>query len=105
MGVHASVREHLNALEPAPDWVVSLGEMIQRAGGCSAAIAASRARDLSQRKDVGEAVENLARGWEVLQTCDLGSLTPLQRETIEVLVSSTTGHLKNGLVQAGRMER
>jgi hypothetical protein len=105
MGVHASVREHLNALEPSPEWVVSLGEMIQRAGDCSAAIAASRARDLSQRRDVGEAVENLARGWEMLQGCDLRALTPLQRETIEVLVSSMISRLKDGLVQAGRMGR
>lgn len=104
MGLHASVREHLNALEQSPDWVVSLGEMIQRADGCSAAIAASRARDLSQRKDIGEAVEGMARGWEILRTCDLGSLTPLQRETIEALVSSITSHLKNGLLHAGRME-
>jgi hypothetical protein len=57
MGMKASVREHLNALEPSPDWVVPLGEMIQRTGDCSAAIAASRARGLSQRKDVGGAVE------------------------------------------------
>lgn len=105
MAAHASVREHLNALEPAPAWVVSLGEMIQRAGDCSAAIAAARARDLSQRIDIGKGVESLARGWEMLQGCDLRALTPLQRETIEVVVSSMTGHLEDGLAQAGRKER
>jgi hypothetical protein len=105
MGLHASVKEHLNALEEAPEWVVSLGEMIQRADGCSAAIAASRARDLSQRKDIGEAIEGIARGWEILSGCDLGSLTPLQRETIEVLVSDITKGLETRLLQSGRMKR
>ena len=102
MGLNASVREHLNALEEAPEWVVSLGEMIQRADGCSAAIAASRARDLSQRKNVGEAIEGIARGWEILSTCDLGALTPLQRETIELVVLTITRQLEAGLLQAGR---
>lgn len=103
MGLNASVREHLNALEQSPEWVVSLGEMIQRAEGCSAAIAASRARDLSRRRDVGEAIEGIVRGWEILSRCDLGSLTPLQRETIEVVLSTITGQLETGLMQqAGR---
>jgi len=102
MGLNASVREHLNALEEAPEWVVSLGEMIQRADGCSAAIAASRARDLSQRKNVGEAIEGIARGWGILSTCDLEALTPLQRETIELVVLTITRQLEAGLLQAGR---
>lgn len=101
MGLNASVREHLNALEVAPEWVVSLGEMIQRADSCSAAIAASRARDLSQREDVGEAIEGIARGWEILSTCDLAALTPLQRETIELVVVTITRELETGLLEAG----
>jgi hypothetical protein len=105
MGLHASVKEHLNALEEAPEWVVSLGEMIQRAEECSAAIAASRARDLSQRKDIGRAIEGIARGWEVLSACDLASLTPLQRETIEALVLSITKELETGILQAGRIDQ
>jgi hypothetical protein len=105
MGLHASVKDHLNALTEAPEWVVSLGEMIQRTEGCSAAIAASRARDLSQRKDIGGAIEGIARGWEILSACDLGSLTPLQRETIEVLVLNMSKELEAGLLQAGRIKR
>lgn len=104
MGLNASVREHLNALEVAPEWVVSLGEMIQQADGCSAAIAASRARDLSQRRDIGEALEGIARGWEILSTCDLETLTPLQRETIELVMSTIAGQLETGLLKAGRMK-
>jgi hypothetical protein len=103
MGLNASVREHLNALDVAPEWVVSLGEMIQQADGCSAAIAASRARDLSQRRDIGEAIEGIARGWEILSTCDLEALTPLQRETIELLMLAITRQLETGLLKAGRM--
>jgi len=105
MTLQATVRDHLNALDPAPDWVVSLGEMIQRSNGCSTAIAASRARDLSQLNGIGEALEGLARGWERLMTCDLTSLTPFQRETIELLVLTMTTHLQEGLLHAGRMER
>jgi hypothetical protein len=85
MGIHASVRDHLNAFEPAPDWVVSLGEMIQRVDGCS--------------------VEGIARGWEILMMSDLASLTPLQRETIELLVLNIKNNLTDGLIQAGRLER
>jgi len=105
MGIHASVRDHLNALEPAPDWVISLGEMIQRADACSTAIAASRARDLSQLDGISEAVEGIARGWEILMASDLSTLTPLQRETIELIVSNITKSLGAGLLDSGRMEK
>lgn len=103
MGLNASVREHLNALDECPEWVVALGEMIQRAGRCSAAIAASRARDLSQHKDIGKAVEGIARGWETLSGCDPAALTPLQRETVELVVSNITRELALGVrPEAGR---
>lgn len=105
MGIHASVRDHLNAVETSPEWVVSLGEMIQSADGCSTAIAAARARDLSQLEEVGEAVEGIARGWQALRRSDLRSLTPLQRETIELLVSKITKHIQDGLVPTGRETR
>jgi hypothetical protein len=101
----ATVRDHLNVIDPTPDWVVSLGEMIQQAEGCSTAIAASRARDLSHIKGIGEAVEGLARGWDTLMASDLSALTPLQRETIELLVLNITSHLKEVLMQAGRNDR
>jgi hypothetical protein len=102
MALKASVREHLNAIEESPEWVISLGEMIQKADGCSTAIAASRARDLSKRQDVGEAIEGIARGWQTLSTCDLGALTPLQRETIELVVLTITDRLHQGIREAGR---
>jgi predicted flap endonuclease-1-like 5' DNA nuclease len=79
--------------------------MIQRVDGCSTAIAASRARDLSQMDGIGEAVEGIARGWEILMMSDLASLTPLQRETIELLVLNIKNNLTDGLIQAGRLER
>ena len=104
MALNASVREHLNALEDAPEWVISLGEMIQQTDGCSAAIAASRARDLSKRAEVGAAIEGIARGWEILSTCDLGSLTPLQRETIELVVLTISNELQTGIMKAGRKQ-
>lgn len=105
MRIHASVHDHLNALEPSPDWIVSLGEMIQRADECSTAIAASRARDLSQLDGISEAVEGIARGWEILMASDLSSLTPLQRETIELLVTNISKSLGAGLLDSGRMEK
>jgi hypothetical protein len=104
MALKASVREHLNAIEESPEWVISLGEMIQKADGCSTAIAASRARDLSKRQDVGEAIEGIARGWQTLSTCDLGALTPLQRETIELVVLTITDNLNQGIRKAGRKQ-
>ena len=105
MGLHASVRDHLNAVATSPEWVVSLGEMVQSADGCSAAMAASRARDLSQLKGIGEAVEGIARGWQILRGSDLRSLTPLQRETIELLVSNITQSIQDALVPTGRKRR
>lgn len=104
MALKASVREHLNATKESPEWVVSLGEMIQKADRCSAAIAASRARDLSKREDVGKAIEGIARGWHTLSTCDLGALTPLQRETIELVVLTITENLNQGIRKAGRKQ-
>ena len=104
MAPRASVREHLNALEEAPEWVVSLGEIIQQSDGCSAAIAAARARDLSKHKDVGEAIEAIARGWACLASSDLSALTPLQRETIELLVSTISRGIESGIVKAGRIQ-
>jgi hypothetical protein len=101
----ATVRDHLSVMDPSPEWVVSLGEMIQQAQGCSTAIAASRARDLSQLERIGEAVEGLARGWATLMATDLSGLTPLQRETIELLVLNITRRLTQELMQAGRSDR
>lgn len=101
----ATVREHLSVIEPSPDWVVSLGELIQQAEGCATAIAASRAKDLSQLDGIGEAVEGLARGWETLMASDLSALTPLQRETIELLMLNITSRLTQELMQAGRSDR
>jgi hypothetical protein len=97
MGLHASVRDHLNALEEAPAWVVSLAELIQHTGGCSAAIAASRARDLSRLEGVGQAIEAIGQGWQALQKADLARLSPLQRETAETVVLHMMQEIQRGL--------
>ena len=39
-----TVQDHLQALGKTPDWVVELGQAIQRMTDCSTAIAAARAR-------------------------------------------------------------
>jgi hypothetical protein len=86
--IKASVREHINAIEETPGWVVSLGEMIHRLDGCSAAIAAARARDLYRLGEIGRAVENIMTGWQTLRAIDFSKLSPMQRETIEIVVTS-----------------
>jgi hypothetical protein len=84
--IKASVREHINAIEEMPEWVVSLGEMIHRLDGCSTAIAAARARDLYRSGEIGKAIENIMRGWQTLREIDFSKLSPMQRETIEIIV-------------------
>jgi len=86
MAVRATVREHLNAIEDSPDWVVSLGEMIQKLDVCSAAIAAARAKDLSRLGEIGRALEGIVGGWQVLRSVDFNKLSPMQRETIDLVV-------------------
>lgn len=86
MALRASVREHLNALEEAPDWVISLGEMIQELDSCSSAIAAARARDLGRLGQIGGALEEIMHGWQVLRGVDFGKVTPMQRESVQLVV-------------------
>jgi hypothetical protein len=86
MGIHATVQDHLTATGTSPDWVVSLGIMIQKVLGTSSAIAAARAKDLSRLTPIGEALESIVKGWESLCAADLRQLSPMQRETIENVV-------------------
>ncbi len=47
-----TVEEHLKALGGAPDWVVALGNTIQKITSCDLAVAASQARELSMHQSV-----------------------------------------------------
>lgn len=88
MGQTASVRDHLNEYGELPDWIYTLGENIQSLTDCSSAIAASRARDLSRLNGIGEAMEGITTGWNILVNSDLSTLTPNQRDTIQQVVLS-----------------
>ena len=95
MVLKATVREHINALEESPEWVVSLGEMIHRLNGCSTSIAAARARDLYRQGEIGQAVESIMCGWQTLGAIDFTKLSPMQRETIDLIVLNILGELQN----------
>lgn len=97
MALRATVREHLNAIEDAPDWVISLGEMIQELDGCSSAIAAARSKDLSQLGEIGRALEEIMHGWQVLRGVDFNKLTPMQRESIRLVIHNILTTLKINL--------
>jgi len=101
MGVHASVQDHLSARGPSPDWVVSLAEMIQLIQGSSAAISSSRAKDLSRVPIIGEALESIVRGYQVILNSDIHQLSPMQRETIEELVLTILNDLQNKIENPG----
>jgi len=94
MVLRASVREHVNAIEEMPDWVVSMGEMIQNLDGCSTAIAAARARDLYRTGETGKAIEKIMMGWQTLRAVDFKKLSPMQRETIEIIVGNILEEIK-----------
>ena len=95
MVIKASVREHINAIEEMPEWVVSLGEMIHHLDGCSAAIAAARARDLYRCGEIGKAIEAIMRGWRALGAIDFTKLSPMQRETIEIVIINILEEIKH----------
>ena len=103
MVMKATVREHINALEESPEWVISLGEMIHQLNGCSTSIAASRARDLYRMGEIGKAMESIMCGWQTLSAIDFTKLSPMQRETIEIIVLNILGELqtKNQPVDKG----
>jgi hypothetical protein len=81
-----SVADHLQAFGEIPDWVLTLGEAIYETTRCSAAIAASRARDLSRQVDIGKGLEALLRGWQRLEKASFSDLSPMQQETIRLVV-------------------
>ena len=82
-----SVRDHLQAGSPLPEWVFDLGERIHRLTACPAAIAASRARDLYRVQPLARALEQVLCGGETLMKIDPARLTHLQRETLQRVLS------------------
>jgi hypothetical protein len=104
MGVQATVKDHLTTIDNMPEWVISLARMIQSILDSSSAIASARAKDLSRLPSVGEALESIVRGWEILNTSDLQTLSPLQRETIEKVVSRILRDVQNNFETTRRME-
>ncbi len=104
MGVRATVKDHLTAIGDSPEWVISLAEMIQRLLGSSSAIASARARDLSRLPPIGIGLESIIRGWEIINASDLQHLSPLQRETIEKVVSRILNDVHINITTSRRME-
>jgi len=89
-----TVQDHLQALGKTPDWVVELGQAIQRMTDCSTAIAAARARDLSRAAEAGPGLEWFTRGWLALETADVDDLSPMQRETVRLVLEGVTEKVK-----------
>jgi hypothetical protein len=81
-----TVADHLRAFGEPPDWLLSLGEAICQITQCSAAIAASRARDLSRQPGIAQGLESLLRGWKSLDQENLSGLSPMQIETIQLVI-------------------
>jgi hypothetical protein len=81
-----SVADHLQAFGETPDWVLSLGEAIYQTSRCSAAIAASRARDLSRQANIAKGLEALLQGWLSLDGADFSGLSPMQHETVHLVI-------------------
>jgi len=104
MRIQATVQDHLTSIDDVPDWVISLAQMIQSILDSSSAIASARAKDLSRLPSIGEALESIVRGWEILDTSDLHKLSPLQRETIEEVVSRILHDIQNSFETNRRME-
>lgn len=65
-----TVRDHLVALGNTPEWAIFLGEAIQEIAKCDAAIAASRARDLSSNPASRQVLKKSQRGrlrfWQLI---------------------------------------
>ena len=95
--VHAdepTIRDHLQALGKTPEWIVSLGEAVQKVTDCSIAIAAARARDLSRALETGQGLEWFIRGWMALEVSDMSSLSPMQLETLRLVLEGVTQKIK-----------
>ncbi len=104
MGIQATVQDHLTAIDDVPEWVISLAQMIQSILDSSSAIASARAKDLSRLPSIGEALESIIRGWESLNSSDFQALSPLQRETIEKVMSRILCDVQNNFDTTRRME-
>ena len=77
-----TVRDHLDAGPPLPEWVHLLGERIQQLEGGPAAVAASRARDLYHSRPAALGLAQLLAGGEILNELPPGCLSRLQRATL-----------------------
>lgn len=84
--------------------MISLGEMIQEMEGCSSAIAAARAKDLGRLGEIGRALEGIMCGWQTLRGVDFNKLTPMQRESIRLVVHNILTHLKLDLDPRSKRE-
>ena len=84
-----TVRQHLKAINrDSSEWVISLGELIQQVAQCDAAVAASRASDLSKHPELARALESFVNGWlgVIHPDVDQASLTPVQIRTLELVI-------------------
>ncbi len=91
---HPTVQDHLQALGKAPEWLVQLGQAIQQVTDCPTAIAAARARDLSRYAALGMGLEWFTRGWLALENADVDGLSPMQRETVQLVLEGITEKVK-----------
>jgi hypothetical protein len=89
-----TVQDHLQALGETPAWVVSLGEAIQQVTDCPTAIAAARARDLSKTPKVGMGLAQVTRGWMDLEASEASGLSPMQRETLGLVLEGLMQRIK-----------
>jgi hypothetical protein len=69
--------------------------MILQLEGCSSAIAAARAKDLARLGEIGRALEQILCGWQVLRGVNFDKLTPMQRESIQLVVHNILASLED----------
>jgi hypothetical protein len=71
--------------------------MIQELDDCSSAIAAARAIDLGRLGEIGRALEEIMHGWQVLRGVDFGKITPMQRESVRLVIDNIMAALSANL--------
>jgi len=84
----SQVSEHLGELGIEEKWIFELGELIQSLIKKDPAIAAGKALDLSSQPNVAIPLKSFIEGWIGLMDSDLSRFTPLQRESLSLVIKN-----------------
>lgn len=92
-----TVEDHLRSTGDVPEWVVTLGCQLQEVLQCDAAIAASRARDLSSNALIARGLEKMVSGWIEIRESQYKGLNSWQRSTMLMLMEGLNEQIKKDL--------